>query len=82
MEGLTHTKQFLNLLCIVKNLRFRYASTTTKALLLRSCRFTATICVILTKISNRSGIAVQWNGGGGGGGVVSYIWIEFSQVEG
>ena len=27
----------------------------------------ATIRVILTKISNRSGIAVQWNGGGGGG---------------
>ena len=28
----------------------------------------------LTKISNRSGIAVQWNGGGGRG---SYIWVEF-----
>ena len=32
----------------------------------------ATIRVILTKISNRSGIAVQWNGGGGGGGVIDY----------
>ena len=29
--------------------------------------FFATIRVILTKISNRSGVVVQWNGGGGGG---------------
>ena len=61
-------------------LKFRYASTTTKALLLRfycsstalllrfycALAVSATIRVILTKISNRSGIAVQWNWGGGG----------------
>ena len=38
------------------------------ALLLRFyCAFaaSATIQVVLTKISNRSGNAVQWNGGGG-----------------
>ena len=35
------------------------ASTT---LLLRSCRF-CTILVLFAKISNRSGIAIQWNGG-------------------
>ena len=46
----------------------RFASTTTWALLLRfyyALAVSATIRVILTKISNRSGIAVQWNGGGG-----------------
>ena len=40
--------------------------TTTKALLLRfycALAVFATIRVILTKISNRGGIAVQWNGG-------------------
>ena len=37
-------------------------STTTLALLLRSCRFCYDSCH-LTKISNRSGIAVQRNGG-------------------
>ena len=39
------------------------------ALLLRfycALAVSATIHVILTKISNRSGIAVQWNGEGGG----------------
>ena len=48
------------------NLKFRYATSTTLALLLRfycALAFSVTIRVILTKISNRSGIAVQWNGG-------------------
>ena len=58
-------------------LRFRYAFVSflyrilnSDTLLLRPVRFycalavSATIRVILTKISNRSGIAVQWNGGG------------------
>ena len=42
------------------------------ALLLRSCHF----CYdSLTTISNRSGIAVPWNGGGGGGGGLgSYLY--------
>ena len=44
----------------------RYAYTTTEALLLRfycALVVSATIPVILTKISNGSGIAFQWNGG-------------------
>ena len=51
-------------------IRFDYDLGASTALLL--LRFycalvvSATIRVILTKISNRSGIAVQWNGGGGG----------------
>ena len=54
--------------CILSiwNLKIRYASTTTNALLLRFCcalAVSATIRVVLTNISNRSGIAVQWNGG-------------------
>ena len=47
-------------------LKFRYASTTTLALLLRfycALAVSVTIRVILTKMSNRSVIAVQWNGG-------------------
>ena len=43
-------------------IRFNYDLGASTTLLLRSCRF-ATIRVILTKISNRSEIAVQWNGG-------------------
>ena len=46
-----------------------FPNTTTMALLLRvywALAVSATIRVILTKISKRSGIAVQWNGGGGG----------------
>ena len=42
------------------------ASTTTLALILRfyyALAISAAIRVTLTKISNRSGIAVQWNGG-------------------
>ena len=52
-------------------IRFYYDQGASSALLLRLyCVLvvSATIRVILTKISNRSGIAVQWNGGGGGGG--------------
>ena len=48
-------------------IRFYSDQGASTALLLRFyCAFavSATICVILTKISNRSGIAVQWNGGG------------------
>ena len=50
----------------ILNLKFGIASTTTLALLLRFyCAFavSVTIRVILTKLSNRSGIAIQWNGG-------------------
>ena len=46
--------------------RFRYTPTTTWALLLRFYFVIAVsdaIRVILPKISNRSEIAVQWNGG-------------------
>ena len=48
-------------------IRFYYDLGASTALLLRSCRFCYDIRVILTKISNRSGIAVEWNGGGGEG---------------
>ena len=53
-------------------IRFYYdqgASTALLHVLRFYCAFavSATIRVILTKISNRSGIAVQWNGEGGGG---------------
>ena len=47
-------------------MKFRYASIKTLALPLRfycALAVSATIRVILTKISNRSGIAVQWNVG-------------------
>ena len=49
-------------------IRFYYDLGVLTALLLRfycALAVSATIRVILTKISNRSGIAVQWNGGGG-----------------
>ena len=51
---------------------FLYGIWNSDTLLQRPGRFycalavSATIRVILTKISNRSGIAIQWNGGGGG----------------
>ena len=45
-------------------IRFYYDQGASTTLLLRSCRFCYDSCY-LTKISNRSGIAVQWNGGGG-----------------
>ena len=57
---------------------FYYGICSSDRLLLRPGRFycalavSATIRVILTKISNRSGIAVQWMGGGGG--LPIFIW--------
>ena len=44
---------------------YMYDQGASTALLLRYCALavSATLRVILTKISNRSGIAVQWNGG-------------------
>ena len=53
-------------------IRFYYdqgASTTRLLRFYCALAVSATIRVILTIISNRSGIAVQWNEGGGGGGV-------------
>ena len=46
--------------------RFYYDLGASTTLLVRSC-CSATIHVVLTKISNRSGIAVQRNGGFSGG---------------
>ena len=55
-------------------IRFYYDLSVSTALLLRfycALAVSATIRVNLAKISNRSGIAVKWNGAGGGGGGVS-----------
>ena len=55
-------------------MRFYYDLGASTALLLRfycALAVSATIRVILTKILNRSGIAVQWNGGGG---ALQIIW--------
>ena len=59
-------------------IRFDYDQDASTALLLRfycALVVSATIRVILTKFSNRSGIAVQWNGGGGGRGVKVLVLV-------
>ena len=71
-DGATLSLRF----CIpfIQNLKIRYASTTILTLLLRffcALAISVKIRVILTKISNRSGIAVQWNGG-----LSSFILLE------
>ena len=61
-------------------IRFYYDQGASTALLL-SLAVSATIRVILTKISNRSGIAVQWNGGWGGGiRIFLLLYFKFSLI--